>query len=60
MPAEDGGHAYNELTWCPIEMLVLKHFKEAVDLYSLHSSFLKEMLSNRAMWYRVIPQGGRD
>lgn len=28
MPANDGGHAYNELTWCQTEMLDLKHVKE--------------------------------
>lgn len=48
--------AYNELTWSPIEMLELKHFKEAVLLYGLHSSFVKEMLSNWDMQHRVIPK----
>lgn len=44
MPANDGGHAYNELTCRPTEM----HFKEAVVLYELLSPFIKEMLSTWA------------
>jgi hypothetical protein len=30
MPANRGGQAYNELTWRPIQILFLKHFKEAM------------------------------
>lgn len=30
MCANDGGSAYNELTWYPIEMLDLNYFKEVV------------------------------
>lgn len=52
MPANDGAHAYNELTWRPTEM----HFKEAVVLYELLSPFIKEMLSTWATQHRVIPQ----
>jgi hypothetical protein len=33
MPANDDGHAYNELYWHPIEMLGLKHVKEAIISY---------------------------
>ena len=29
-PAYNSDHAYNELTWIPIIMLELKHFKEAM------------------------------
>lgn len=54
MPAND---AYNEMTWHPIEMLDLAHLKEAIVLYGLHSPFVKEMLNDRAMQHRVIPQG---
>lgn len=50
----NGHHAYNELTWCPIEMIDLKHFKVVVVLYSLHSPFINEILSNWAMQHRVI------
>jgi hypothetical protein len=56
MPANDGGQAYNELTWRPIQILDLKHFKEAMVLHDLHSSFVKEMLNNRAIRHSVIPQ----
>ena len=35
----------------------LKHFKEAIGMYGLHSSFVKEMLNNWATEHRVIPQG---
>lgn len=55
-PANDGGPAYNELAWHSTEMLDLKHFKEAMVLYSLHSPLLKEMLNTWAMQNRVIPQ----
>lgn len=41
MPAEDGGHAYSELTWRLTEMPDLKHFKEAVVCHRL--PFVKEM-----------------
>jgi hypothetical protein len=54
-PTNDAGSAYNELTWHPTEMLELKHFKEAMVLYSLHSPLLKEMLNTWAMQNRVIP-----
>lgn len=37
-------------------MLDLKHFKEAIALYGLHSPIFKEMLSNGTMQHRVIPQ----
>lgn len=55
MPANDSGHTSNKLTGCLIEMLDLKHFKDAIVLYFLHSPFMREMLSNRAMQHR----GGR-
>lgn len=47
MPAKDGGYVHNELD--------LKHFKEAIALYGLHSPFIKQLLSN---WLCsiVIPQ----
>jgi hypothetical protein len=35
-------HAYDELTWHLIGMLDLKHFKEAVVLYGLHSPYVKK------------------
>ena len=56
MPANNGDHAYNELTCCPIEMLDLKHFKGAFVLCGSNSPFVKEMLSNWATQHRVIPQ----
>lgn len=37
-------------------MLDLKHFKEAILLYVLHSPFIKEMLNNWAIQHRAIPQ----
>jgi len=51
--AKDGGH---ELIWHPIEMLDLKHFKEVILLYGLHSAFVKEMLSNGTVQHRVTHQ----
>jgi hypothetical protein len=30
IPANNGGHAFNELTWHLIEMLDLKYFKEVI------------------------------
>ena len=56
MPANNSGHAYNELIWHPIKMLDLKHLKEAIMLYGLHSPFVKEMLSNWAMQHKIIPR----
>lgn len=41
MSALSGGQAYNELTSHPIEKVDLKHLKEAIVLYDLHSLFLK-------------------
>lgn len=52
MPANNVDYAYNELTWCPIEMLDLKHFKEAIISYGLHSLFVKQMLSTWALQNR--------
>lgn len=49
MPTNDGGHTYNEFTWCPMEM----HFKEAVVVYGLQSPFIKKMLT--VTQHRVIP-----
>lgn len=46
----------NELTWYLTEMLALKHVKEAMVLYGLHSPFVKEMLNNWATQHGVIPQ----
>jgi hypothetical protein len=56
MPANNGDHAYNELTCCPIEMLDLKHFKGAFVLCGSNSPFVKEMLSNWAMQHKIIPR----
>jgi hypothetical protein len=56
MPANDGGHDSNELIWHLLEMLYLKHFKEAIVLYGLHSPFVKVLLSNWPTQNRVIPQ----
>ena len=39
-----------------IEMLDLKLFQEAIEFYSLHSLFLKEMLGNWATHHSVIFQ----
>jgi hypothetical protein len=41
MSANDGIPVYNELTWHQIEMLDLKHFKESIVLYGLHSLLSK-------------------
>lgn len=41
MPANDGIPAYNVLAWILIEILDLKHFKEAIESYGLHSPFAK-------------------
>lgn len=49
-----------ELTQHPVEMLDLKHFKEAIVLYFLHSPFMREMLSNRAMQHRDGRWEGMD
>ena len=40
-------------------MLDLKHFKEAVILYGLHSPFVKEMLNDLATQHSFIPQDGK-
>ena len=37
-------------------MLDLKHLKESLVLYSLHSPFVKEMLNTLTTKNRVIPQ----
>lgn len=55
IPANNSGHAFNELTWWLIEMLDL-NIKEPIMLYSLHSPFVKETLKNRAMQHRVVFQ----
>lgn len=36
-----GSHAYNELTQCLIKMLDLKHLKDYIVLYDLHSPLFK-------------------
>ena len=45
-----------KLTWQPIEMLDLKHFKEAIVMFSFRSSFVKETLNNWTTQHRVISQ----
>lgn len=42
MPANDGGHEYDEITWHPIEILDSKWFKESIDSYRMHSPFIKQ------------------
>lgn len=56
MPANGDDHAYNKLTWHPIEMLDQKHFKQSMALYGLHSPCIKEMVNNWVTQPRVIPQ----
>lgn len=43
MPVNDSIPSYSDLTWHPIEMLELNHFTEAIIMYSLHSSFLRNV-----------------
>lgn len=56
MPANDIGHEYDEITWSPREMSNLKHFKESVVSYSMHSPFVKQILSNWVTPDRIIPE----
>lgn len=60
MPANDGAPAYNELSWHPVEIVDLKHFKETVLLYGLYSPFAKEMLNTWARQNRINPQIRKD
>lgn len=53
-PANGAGHDY-PITWHPIEMIALRHFKESVS-YGTHSPYVKERLSNRAIQDKITPQ----
>ena len=44
------------ITCHPIEMIDLRHFKESVISYVMHSPYVKDRLSNQAIQNRIIPQ----
>lgn len=59
-PTNDGIPACNELTWHPIEILDLKHLKEAVVLHGFNSPFVKKLLNAWARQNRLAPSIGKD
>jgi hypothetical protein len=56
MPAKVGGHVYNDVTWHLLEMLDLKHFKEAIVLFDLYCPFTR---CNQVMQHTVIPKDSK-
>lgn len=44
------------ITCHPIEMIDLRHFKESVISYVMHSPYVKDRLRNQAIQNRIIPQ----
>lgn len=48
------------ITCHPIEMIDLRHFKESVISYVMHSPYVKDRLSNQAIQIELFPKIGRD
>lgn len=46
MPPNDVEQGYDEIQWCPIEMIKLRWFKEAMVSYVRHSPYVKQILNN--------------
>jgi hypothetical protein len=41
MPANDADHDYDEIMWCPIEMIDLRLYKDAILSCRVHSPCVK-------------------
>lgn len=55
MPTNGVGYDH-KITWHPIEMIGLRHVKESVISYGMHSPYVKDRLSNQAIQNRITPQ----
>jgi hypothetical protein len=55
-PANGVQPGYDETGWHPTEMIALRHFKEAMISYMMHSPYVKQILNNWATQSRIIPQ----
>jgi hypothetical protein len=51
---------YNKIGRHPIEMIDLKHHKEPMISYGMHSPYVKQILKNWATPNRIIPQGWKE
>lgn len=55
VPSNGADHDYSEITWCAIEMIDQRCFKEAMVSYEINSSYVKQILNNWATQNRIIP-----
>ena len=56
MPANSVEQSYDEVGSHPIKMINIRHFKEAIISYEMHSPYVKQILNNWATQNRIIPQ----
>ena len=60
MPAKSGEQGYDKIGLHPIEIIDIRHFKEAMISYEMHSSYVKQIQNNWATQNRIFPKTGRD
>lgn len=58
MPANGAGYNH-KITWRPIEMIDLRHFKESVISYVMHSPYVKDKVTKLSK-IELFPRIGRD
>jgi hypothetical protein len=52
-------HGYDEIGCLPIDRTDLRHFKEAMISYGMHSPYVRQILNNWATQNRIIPRGAK-
>ena len=57
MPADSVEQGYDEIRWCPIELIDLKHLKEAMISYGMCLSYVKQILNDLVTQYFPRPEG---
>ena len=56
MPAKGLEQSYDKIGWCPIEIIGLRHFKEAMISYRMHLTYVKQILNNWVQLFSNSPQ----
>jgi hypothetical protein len=55
MPANRVKQSYVKIGWHPVELINLRHFKEAMVSYGMPSSYMKQILNDWSTQNRNIP-----
>lgn len=55
MPPKSGEQGYDKIGWHPIEIINIRHFKEAMTSYKMYLPYMKQIPNNWAPQNRIIP-----